>query len=70
MSTRISVEHQVAHVHTQNGLVESFIKCLILIMRPLLMKSKLPIFEWGHAILHAMALIRIMPTSYHSSSPL
>ena len=70
MSTRISVEHPVAHVHTQNGLVESFIKCLILIMRPLLMKSKLPISAKGHAILHAVALIRIRPTSYHSSSPL
>ena len=38
----ISVEHLVAHVHTQNGLIESFIKRLQLIARPLLMKSKLP----------------------------
>jgi len=28
MSIGISVEHLVAHVHTQNGLVESFIKHL------------------------------------------
>jgi len=42
MSIRISVEHPVAHIHTQNGLVESFIKHLQLIARPLLMKSKLP----------------------------
>ena len=28
MLTGISVEHLVAHVHTQNGLVESFIKHL------------------------------------------
>ena len=70
MSIRISVEHPVAHVHTQNGLAESFIKCLQLIARPLLMKSKLPMSAWGHAILHAAALIRIRPTSYHSSSPL
>ena len=34
------------------------------------MKSKLPMSAWGHAILHAAALIRIRPTSYHSSSPL
>ena len=66
----ISVEHPIAHVHTQNGLAESFIKHLQLIARPLLMKSKLPMSAWGHAILHAAALIRIRPTSYHSSSPL
>jgi hypothetical protein len=34
------------------------------------MKSKLPMSAWGHAILHAAALIHIRPTSYHSSSPL
>ena len=39
----IDIEHPVAHTHTQNGLVESFIKRLQLIARPLLMKSKLPI---------------------------
>jgi hypothetical protein len=63
MSTRISVEHPVAQVHTQNGLAESFIKRLRLIARPLLMKSTLPMFVWGHAILHAAALVRIRPTS-------
>jgi hypothetical protein len=43
-SIRIDVEHHVAHVHTQNGLVKSFIKRLQFIVRPLLMKSKLPTF--------------------------
>jgi hypothetical protein len=70
MSIGIDVEHPVAHVHTQNGLAESFIKRLQLIARPLLMKSKLPISCWGHAILHAAALIRIRPTSYNKTSPL
>jgi len=51
------------HVHTQNGLAKSFIKCLQLVARPLLMKSKLPMSAWGHAILHAAALIRNRPTS-------
>ena len=37
MSIGISVEHPVAHVHTQNGLAESLIKRLQLIARPLLM---------------------------------
>ncbi|KAL0392725.1 UNVERIFIED_CONTAM: Retrovirus-related Pol polyprotein from transposon TNT 1-94 [Sesamum radiatum] len=70
MSIGIDVEHPVAHVHTQNGLAESFIKRLQLIARPLLMRSKLFISCWGQAILHAAALIRIRPTSYHKFSPL
>jgi len=70
MSIGIKVEHPVAHVHTQNGMAESFIKRLQLIARPLLMKTKLPVSCWGHAILHAASLIRIRPTNYHKFSPL
>ena len=44
MSIGVDVKHPVAHVHTQNGLAKSLIKCLQLIPRPLLMRSKLPIF--------------------------
>ncbi|XP_074337293.1 uncharacterized protein LOC141674488 [Apium graveolens] len=69
MSVGISVEHTVAHVHTQNGLVESLIKRLQLIARPLLLRAKLPIFVWGHAILHAANIIRIKPSAYHKQSP-
>ena len=65
MSTGITVEHPVAHVHTQNGLAESLIKRLQLIARPLLMRTKLSVSMWGHAILHAAALVRIRPTNYH-----
>ena len=43
MSVGITVEHPIAHVHTQNGLAESFIKRLQLIARPLLMRTKLSI---------------------------
>ena len=43
MSIVINVEHHVAHVHTQNGLAESFIKRLQLIARPILIRTKLPI---------------------------
>ena len=57
MSIGISVEHPLAHVHTQNGLAESLIKRLQLIARLLLLKSKLPISAWEHAILHAASLI-------------
>ncbi|KAL8097292.1 hypothetical protein AgCh_030429 [Apium graveolens] len=65
----ISVEHLVAHVHTQNGLAESLIKRLQLIARPLLLRAKLPISVWGHAILHAANIIRIRPPAYHKQSP-
>ena len=69
MSVGIEVEHPIAHVHTQNVLVEAFIKRLQLIARPLLMRIKLPIYAWGYAILHAAALVRIRPTSNHQQSP-
>jgi hypothetical protein len=64
MSIGINVEHSIAHTHTQNGFTESFIERLQLIARPLLMKSKLPVFTWGHAILHDALLVRIKSTSY------
>ena len=38
MSIGITIEHHVPHVHTQNGLAESFIKRLQLIARPMLMR--------------------------------
>ena len=70
MSIGIDVEHPVAHTHIQNGLTESFIKILQMIARSLLMKTKLPISAWGHAILHAASLVHIRPTAYHKYSPL
>lgn len=65
VATEIDVEHPVAHVHTQNGLVESLIKFLQLIARTMIMRSKLPTFVLGHAILHAEALIRVRQSVYH-----
>ena len=49
---------------------ESFIKRLPLIARPLLLKIKLPLSAWGHAIIHAANLIRLRPTTNHDLSPL
>ena len=66
----IDVQHPVAHVHSHNGLAESFIKCLQLITRPLLLKTKLPLLIWGHAIIHAAILIRLPLTANHDLSPL
>ena len=42
MSIEINIELPIAHVHTQNGLAEPLIKRFQLIVRPLLMKTKLP----------------------------
>jgi hypothetical protein len=66
----INVEHYVPYVHTQNGLAESLIKRVKLIVRPLLQNSELPTSSWGHAVLHAADLIQIRPTAYHTVSPL
>ncbi|KAI3716045.1 hypothetical protein L6452_23090 [Arctium lappa] len=41
-----------------------------MIARPMIMKAKLPVSAWGHAILHTTILICIRPTSYNASSPL
>ena len=70
MSIGIDVQHPVTHVHSQNGLAKSFIKRLQLIVRPLLLKSKLPLSAWGHALIHAANLIRLRPTANHDLSPL
>ncbi|XP_059654616.1 uncharacterized protein LOC132301375 [Cornus florida] len=70
MSVEINVEHPVAHTHTQNGMAESFIKRLQLIGRHLLMRTKLPVSAWGHAMLQAASLVRIRPTAYHKYSSL
>jgi transposase InsO family protein len=65
----INVEHSVPHVHTQNGLAESLIKRIKFIARPLLQDRKLLTSCWGHAVLHAAALIQYRPSAYHSASP-
>ena len=70
MSIGIDVQHPVAHVHSQNGLAESFIKRLQLITRPLLLKTKLPLSAWGHTIIHVANLIFLCPTANHNLSPL
>ena len=51
-------------------MTESFIKRLQLITIALLLKTKLPLSAWGHAIIHAAHLIRLRPTINHDLSPL
>ena len=68
MSIGIYVQHPVAHVHSQNGLAESFIKRLQLITRPLHLKTKFLLLAWGHAIIHAANLIRLRSIANHDLS--
>ena len=70
MSIGIDVQYSIAHVHTQNGLPESFIKRMQLISRPLLLNSKLPLFAWGHAIIHDANLILFRPIANQDLSSL
>ena len=70
MSIGIDVQYSIAHIHTHNGLAESFIKHLQLIARSLLLKTKLPLLAWGHVIIHAANSIRFCPTTNQDLSPL
>ena len=65
----IDVQYPVPHVHFQNGMAEALIKRLKWIARPLLMQSQLPANAWGHAILHAQALIQYRPCAFNDISP-
>jgi hypothetical protein len=68
MAQRIQVQHLVPYVHTKNGLVESLIKRIKLIVRYLLHNCNLPIICWDHAVLHIADLIQLRPTAYNTSS--
>lgn len=69
LSAGIEVKYPVAYVHFQNGIAESLIKRIQYIARPILMQTRLPPTAWGHAILHAAALLRYRPSAFNSSSP-
>ena len=70
ISIGIDVQNSNSHAHTHNGLVESFIKRLQLIARPLLLNTKLPLSARGHTIIHAANLIRLYPTTNQDLFPL
>jgi transposase InsO family protein len=70
MALGVEVQHSVPYVHTQNGLAESLIKRIKLIARPLLMNCKLLTSCWGNAVLHAVDLVQLRPTTYHDTSPM
>lgn len=60
----IIVEHPISNVHTQNGLVLSFVKRIQFISRTVVMCSKLLSSSWGHTMLYIATLIRLLPSSY------
>jgi len=51
-------------------MAESLIKRLQLIARLLILRTKLPIFIWGHAILSVADLVQIIPSADNEYSPL
>jgi hypothetical protein len=53
MAQGIEEQHFISYVHAQNGSIESLIKRINLIARPLLQCCNLPTSYWGHAVLHA-----------------
>ena len=57
-------------LNIQNGLAEAFIKRLQMIGRSLVIRTKLPIAAWGHAILHAAKLVRLRPVATQPFSAL
>jgi transposase InsO family protein len=59
MAQGIEVQHSIPYVHRQNGLVESLIKRIKLIARPLLLGCNLPTSCWGHAVLHVANLVQL-----------
>ena len=61
-ATGIHLTYSVPYEHSQNGLAEAYIKKLQMVARPLLLHAKLPATLWGHAILHAIVLLRLCPT--------
>jgi hypothetical protein len=70
MTQGIEVQYSMPYVYTQNGLVESLIKRIKLIAKPLLHNYILPITFWRHAVLYVTDLIQLRPTVYHSVFPL
>ena len=65
------IEHEtcVEYNHAQNGSAEAQIKRLQQVARTLLMGSRLPASAWGHAVLHANAILQLWPVLGMKESP-
>jgi len=67
-SQGIIVEYSVPYTPQMNGRAEAANKSLLMIVRPLLLQSTLPMTCWGHAVLHAAALLNMRPTNNRDHS--
>ena len=70
VASGIALTYAVPYEHSQNGLAEAYIKKIQLVVRFLLIYAKLQSSLWGHAVLHAAALLRFRPTLLHTQTPL
>ena len=59
----IDLTYSVPYKHSQN----TFVKNIQLVVRPLLLHSRLPSNMWGHAILQA--LLKLRPTLFNIQTP-
>ena len=65
------IEHEacVEYNHAQNGLAEAQIKRLQQVTRTMLIGCRLPASAWGHAVLHANAILQLRPVATMTESP-
>lgn len=61
----ISLTYSFPYEHSQNGLLEAFIKKLQLIFCPLFFHAKFPDSFKGHAIIHVAALLKLRPILFN-----
>lgn len=59
--TGISLTYSVSYEHSQNNLVEVFIKKILFITRPLFIHANHPSSFWNHVVLHAATTLRFQP---------
>jgi len=57
----INLETSVPYAHNTNA--ENFVKLVQLVARPMLLRSNLNLSCWGHAVLHAGALLMYRPSA-------
>jgi hypothetical protein len=67
LSSGINLEKSVPYAHNTNA--ENFVKQIQMVARPLLLRSNLSLSSWGHAILHAAALLLYRPSAENGLSP-
>ena len=63
------IDLQVSAPYTHNARAEILIKQIQLIARPLLLRSRLPLSCWTHAVSHAVYLLRLRPQGPDKTVP-